>query len=45
MAFLRNASLSLSFADALAIEIAIRIAVASDKIILFTAFSYWTVYP
>src|SRR4029078_4223342 len=45
MAFLRNASLSLSFADALAIEIAIRVAVPSDKIVLFTAFSYRTVYP
>src|SRR4029078_7924605 len=45
MAFLRNASLCLSFADALALEISIRVAVPSDKIILFTAFSYWTVYP
>jgi hypothetical protein len=30
----------LSFAEALAIEIAIRVAVPSNKYVLFTAFSY-----
>jgi hypothetical protein len=35
IAFLRNVSLWLSFADALAIEIAIKVAVPSDKSILF----------
>jgi hypothetical protein len=34
IAFLRNVSLSLSFADALAIEIVSRVAVPSDNIIL-----------
>ncbi|WP_212479721.1 hypothetical protein, partial [Bradyrhizobium liaoningense] len=35
IAFLRNVSLCLSFADALAIEIAIKVAVPSDISILF----------
>ena len=40
IAFLRNVSLGLSFADAVAIENANTIAVPSDKTILFTASSY-----
>jgi hypothetical protein len=35
----------LSFAEAVAIEIAIRVAVPSDKYIFFTAPSYWVAIP